>query len=208
MRRGGNTFRRSQSEPQATPINNLPGRYATEDWEVHYWDVSPWGEVRSRQASIQLPLGYSLACPVVAIGQRGCIHRVRRWGIQLYTRILDDIGFDPTRCLSPSDATAQGADDSALVRVLVLATHFDLPSYFVIASDEHPLLLFDPDGFLKGSYVRWFTHLGALAYLLSGGRVTGSFTNLLSEDPALYQEVLGIALDALRSQGEDEGEAG
>ena len=195
----GNTMRPSMAKDDGRPINNLPGLYSTEDWVVHYWDVGPRGELRSRQAVIQLPRGYAEVCPEIPIGQRGCVRSVRRWGVQCYSRMLQDTGFDPSRYLSGNRERFPGGDDEEIVSIVIHVTHFDLPAHFVIASQQHPLLLFDPQGLLKGSYTRWHTYLGALAYLVSGGKVTGSFGILHAEDPALYQEALTYLLKALQN---------
>jgi hypothetical protein len=193
-------MRPSAAEDDGRPINNLPGLYPVEDWAVHYWDVGAQGELSSRQSVIQLPRGYSQACPRVQIGQAGCVHKVRRWGVQLYTRILQAMGFDPSRYLSHDKPRFPGGDDAEMISILIHATHFDLPAHFVIASEQHPLLLFDPQGVLKGSYTRWHTHLGALSYLVSGGKVNGTFGQLRAENKPLYDEALGYLLEALGPQ--------
>jgi hypothetical protein len=84
-----------------------------------------------------------------------------------------------------------------MLSILIAATHFDLPSYFVIASAEHPLLLFDPQGILKGSFGRGFSYLGALAYIASGGRVAVPFARLPLEEPALYRQAVSFAIEAI-----------
>ena len=198
----GNTMRPSTAKDDGQPINNLPGLYPTEDWIVHYWDVEPQGELQSRQAVIQLPHGYADACPEVWVGESGCVHRVRRWGVQCYTRILQDIGFDPSLYLSHNRARFPGGDDDEIISILIHATHFDLPAHFVIASQEHPLLLFDPRGMLKGSYTRWHTHLGALAYLVSEGKRNAYFGGLHAENRSLYEQALRYLLQALKSKAE------
>ena len=192
-------MRLSSALDDGRPINNLPGLYPTEDWAVHYWDVGPCGELRSRQAVIQLPHGCAQVCPEIPIGQRGCVRCVRRWGIQCYSSMLQDMGFDPFRYLSGDRERFPGGDDEEIVSIIIQATHFDLPAHFVIASRQHPLLLFDPQGLLKGSYTQGHTYLGALAYLVSGGKVTGSFGVLHAHDPALYQEALNYLLKALQN---------
>jgi len=197
----GNTMRPSLAVDDGQPINNLPGLYPTEDWTVQYWDVEASGEVQKRQAVVQLPEGYAGACGEVVVGQRGCVHRVRRWGVQCYTRILQDFGFDPSQYLSHDAQQFPGGDDDEVISVLLKATHFDLPAHFVIASQEHPLLMFDPQGLLKGSFTRWFTRLGALAYMVSGGKVNRDFGELPEEDRSLYEEAMGYLLDALQDPG-------
>jgi hypothetical protein len=196
-------MRPSTARDDGVPINNLPGLYPVEDWVVHYWDVGAQGELDSRQAVIQLPLGYAQACPPVQIGQAGCVHKVRRWGVQLYTRTLQDIGFDPSNYLSQDRARFPGGDEAEMISILIHATHFELPAHFVIASEQHPLLLFDPHGVLKGSHVRWHTYVGALAYLVSEGRVNGTFGRLLAENRPLYDQALRYLLKAVRAQDEE-----
>ncbi|KPL22636.1 MAG: hypothetical protein AMJ93_06750 [Anaerolineae bacterium SM23_84] len=194
----GNTMRPSAAEDDGQPINNLPGLYPTEDWGVHYWNVDAQGALCSRQAVIQLPLGYANACPEVEIGQRGCVHHVRRWGVQCYTRILQDIGFSPASYVGHDRQRFPGGDDDEMIAILIQATHFDLPAHFVIASEEHPLLLFDPWGVLKGSYTRWHTYLGALAFMVSAGKRNAFFGRLHAENRSLYDEALTYLLQALR----------
>jgi len=207
-----NTMRLSTAQDDGRPINNLPGLYPTEDWVVHYWDVEAQGRLRSRQATIQLPLGYADACRPVSIGERGCVYHVRRWGVQCYTRILQDVGFDPTQYLSLDSCLADGgaepqaerllpAADGELIAILLRATHFDLPGYFIIASDQHPLLLFAPDGTLKGSHTSWHSYLGALVYLVSKGQVNRRFGRLYAADRALHDQVLQYLLQALQTSG-------
>lgn len=197
----GNAVRPSTARDDGLPINNLPGLYPTEDWAVHYWDVEAQGRLRSRQATIQLPRGYAGACLEVGIGEQGCVHSVRRWGVQCYTRILQDIGFDPCEYLSHDCQRFPGGDDEEIIGILIQATHFDLPAHWIIASEQHPLLLFDPQGLLKGSYTRWYTHLGALAYMVSGGKVNARFGHLHTEDRLLYNEALAYLLQALQQEG-------
>ena len=196
----GNTMRPSRARDDGQPINNLPGLYPTEDWVVHYWDVEPQGQLRSRQAVMQLPHGYCHACSEVRIGERGCVHGVRRWGVQCYTRVLQHLGFDPSRYLSHDSQRFPGGDDEELISILIHATHFDLPAHFIIASQEHPLLLFDPQGLLKGSYTRWHTYLGALAYIVSDGKRNACFGRLHAENKPLYDEALRYLLEALKSE--------
>jgi hypothetical protein len=191
-------MRPSTARDDGRPINNLPGLYPTEDWVVHYWDVQSRGDLQSRQAVIQLPLGYADACPAVRIGDRGCVHNVRRWGLQCYTRILQNAGFDPTLYLGHDETSVPASGDTGIISILIRATHFDLPAHFVIASDEHPLLLFDPQGILKGSCTHWYTYLGALAYIVSRGSVNSRFGRLRAENGALYDEAMAYLLEALR----------
>jgi hypothetical protein len=133
----------------------------------------------------------------VRIGQNGCVHNVRRWGVQCYTRILQDIGFDPTVYLSHDPERFPDGEDKEIISILIAATHFDLPAHFVIGSEEHPLLLFDPRGDLKGSFTRWHTHLGALAFMISEGKVNGHFRRLHAEDRLLYKQALAYLQQAL-----------
>jgi hypothetical protein len=196
-----NTMRRSAAQEDGRPINNLPGLYPTEDWVVHYWDVEPRGRLRSRQAIVQLPAGYAHACRAISIGEKGCVHQVRRWGVQCYTRILQDIGFDPGQYLDPHAEGSSGVD-GALITILLQATHFDLPGYFIIASDQHPLLLFEPDGTLKGSHTHWYSYLGVLAYVVSAGRVKRRFGRLYAANRTLHDEALQYLLQALQSTGQ------
>lgn len=197
----GNTMRRSTAPPDAEVINNFPGLYPTEDWMAYYWVVTEWGELVRRRATIQLPLGYTDVCWEVEIGQRGCIYRVRRWGLACYPSLLERMGFDPTPLLTHDRERFPGGDSQEILQVMIKATHFDLPGHFIIASDMNPLILFAPEGTLKGSYTRWRTYLGALAWLASDGHVDGNFELLRTTNQRLYQEAVNYLLSALKHQG-------
>lgn len=186
----GNVFRRSTAPTQATTLNNFPGRYPAEDWRARYWDVTETRTLVRREVTVQLPLGFGWVSPPVAVGQPGCIHAVRRWGLACRTSLLEEIPFDPTAHTSPE------ATDDEVMALMYGATWFDLPGYFIIASDEHPFYLYDPAGALKGAYVDWCTYLGALTYLYTDGDVKGSFLRVFRDSPSLYRQALAEILAA------------
>lgn len=198
LKYGSNTLRRSTAAPDTQVVNNYPGRYPTEDWQARYWTVTEEGDLQEKAVTVQLPRGCTAACLGVEVGQSGCVHRVRRWGFACYVSLLEEIGFDPTPLLTHDRERFPGGDDQELLQVMIGVTHFDLPGHFVIASQEHPFLLFDPQGILKGSYTRWYTYLGALAYLVSDGQVRASFQRLWGENAELYQEAVGFLRGALQ----------
>lgn len=180
----GNVFRCSAAPPGVTTVNNFPGRYPTEDWRAQYWDVTETGGLVRREVTVRLPLGFSRVSPPVTMGQPGCIYAVRRWGLACRTSLLEEIPFDSSTCLSPE------ATDEEVLHLVYGTTWFDLPGYFIIASDEHPFYLYDPAGVLKGAYVDWFTYLGTLTYLYTDGDVKGSFLRVFRESPSLYRLAL------------------
>ena len=186
----GNVFRRSTAPTQVTTLNNFPGRYPAEDWRARYWDVTETRTLVRREVTLQLPLGFGWVSPPVAVGQPGCIHAVRRWGLACRTSLLEEIPFDPAAHLSPE------ATDDEVMALMYGATWFDLPGYFIIASDEHPFYLYDPAGALKGAYVDWCTYLGALTYLYTDGDVKGSFLRVFRDSPSLYRQALAEILAA------------
>ncbi|HIP95856.1 MAG TPA: hypothetical protein EYH32_01430 [Anaerolineae bacterium] len=200
MRAVGNTLRRSSAPPDVRVINNFPGRYPTEDWQVAYWFVTEDGQLAHNRVTLQLPAGYARVCPPIAPGQDGCVYHVRRWGVACRTSLLERINFDPSVLVSLQPGQPDEAIDQELLRAMFLVTWFDLPGYFIIASDEHPLLLFDPEDYLKGSYTRWRTYLGALAFLVSGGKVNADFIRLCYEFPSSYEEAVEILLDILHGE--------
>ncbi len=197
VKSSGNMLRCSTAAPGARIINNFPNRYPTEDWQAHYWTVTEKGQLQTRGAIVQLPQGYTSICPEVEVGYNGCIYGVRRWGLACYASILEDIGFDPTPLLSGDRQQYPAGDEQEIMTVMIHATCFDLPAYFIIASQEHPFLLFDPQGVLKGTYTKWYTYLGALAYLVSDGAVQARFAHLWRENINLYNTALGYLLEAL-----------
>lgn len=192
MREDPNTLRRSSAPDDATILNNYPHCYPTEDWIARYWIVNEGGALQQRQVTLQLPQGFSAVCMPVKVGQAGCVRIVRRWGFGCYPEILNEINFDFAPLLkNPED------DADWLTHYFGVVT-FDLPGYFIIASPTHPFLLYAPDGILKGSYVEWRTHLGALSYII--GRLDASFVGLQIENNALYQQALGYLLQALEER--------
>jgi len=180
----GNVYRRSAASPEAAVVNNFPGRYLVEDWRTHYWTVTEGGALARREVTVQLPRGYSRVSSPVTMGQAGCIHAVRRWGLACRTSLLEAMPFDTSACLSLE------ATDEEVLSLMYGATWFDLPGHFILASDEHPFYLYDPVGILKGAYVDWYTYLGALTYLYTDGDVKGDFLRTWRESPSLYRQAL------------------
>jgi len=199
-RDAANIFRRSIAVPDTKVVNNYPDCYPNEDWQARYWTVTEAGDLQERAVTVQLPRGCTAACLEVEVGQSGCVHRVRRWGFACYASLLEEIGFDLAPLLTHDRKRFPGGDDQELLQVVIGITHFDLPGHFIIASQEHPFLLFDPQGALKGSYTRGYTFLGALAYLASEGRVKASFQQLWGENEELYQESVELLREALRRE--------
>ncbi|MGE5140336.1 MAG: hypothetical protein ACM3JD_12795, partial [Rudaea sp.] len=154
------------------------------------------GKLEEGRAILKLPRGVGQATERVDIGRPGVIENVRRWGVALRGGILEDIGFDPTPFLT-RDRSRFLTDDAEALFLITNVTHFDVPGYFVIASEEHPFLLFDPDGTLKGSYTRWYTYAGALTYLVSNGRAMISWGLTWQEDKELYQKIMKALEDEL-----------
>lgn len=196
----GNTMRQSTAPPDAEVINNFPGRYPTEDWRAYYWMVTETSDLMDRRVTIQLPRGYADVCPKVEIGQSGCIYQVRRWGVACYASLLEEMGFNPGPLLTHDQERFPGGEAQEILRMMIQATHFDLPGHFIIASQQHPFLLFDPEGTLRGSYTRWRTYLGALAWLSSEGKVNADFELLRITNPGLYREAVNYLLSALQGQ--------
>jgi hypothetical protein len=200
VRDAGNILRRSSAASDIKVVNNYPGCYPTEDWQARYWKVTEGGDLQEGKVTVQLPRGCAAACLETQVGQSGCVHRVRRWGFACYASLLEAIGFDLAPLLTHDRERFPGGDDQELLQVVISVTHFDLPGHFIIASQEHPFLLFDPQGILRGSYTRWYTYLGALAYLVSDGRMKAGFQQLWEENEKLYQEAVGFLMAALRRE--------
>jgi len=184
VRRGGSAYRSSAAPPDAAVINNLPGLYPVEDWRACYWTVGEDGSLSEHAVTLQLPVGYAAVCPPVWPGEPGCVLRVRRWGVGCRPSLLEPAGFDPIAVAGPD------APDEVLMGICFAATHFDLPGGFVIADPDYPLLLFDPDGRLKGSSTTGVSYLGALAFFSSDGRVASDFQRTRREAPRLYRDAV------------------
>ncbi len=198
-KRVGNQFRESSARAGELVAENLPNLYPVEEWRAFYWIMNREGELEDARAILRLPRGVGAVSPQVQIGQPGVIENVRRWGVALRGGILEDIGFDPTPILS-HDRTRFATDDAEALHVITNMTHFDLPGFFLLASEEHPFLLFDPTGTLKGTYTRWYTHAGALTFLVSDGKVTTSFGLTWQEDRELYQRIMKALDDELQKR--------
>ncbi len=198
-KRVGNQFRKSSARADELVAENLPNLYPVEEWRAFYWTMNPEGRVEEGRAILRLPRGVGQVTERVEIGQPGVIEHVRRWGVAVHGGLLEAIGFDPTPFLS-HDRTRFLSDDAEALHLITNVTHFDLPGFFLLASEEHPFLLFDPEGDLKGSYTRWYTHAGALAFLVTNGRLQTSFGLTWQEDRTLYRKVMQ-ALNELNEEG-------
>ncbi len=188
-KRVGNQFRESSARADELVAENLPNLYPVEEWRAFYWTMNPDGRVEEGRAILRLPRGVGEIAPRIEIGEPGVIEHVRRWGVALHGGILEEIGFDPTPLMS-HDRSRFLTDDAEALYLITYVTHFDLPGFFILASEEHPFLLFDPEGDLKGSYTRWYTHAGALAFLVTDGRLQASFGLTWQEDRGLYNRVM------------------
>ncbi len=189
MRRfSGDQFRKS-TQTSNTIVENLPNQFPVEEWRAFYWTLEPNGQLNTAHAVIHLPRGLGAVTRRVNIGEYGIIEHTRRWGITLRGGFIDYIDLD-LDALMTHDRSRFSSDDAEALHLMMLLTHFDLPGHFIIASDEHPFLLFDPQGDLKGSDTHWFTHAGALAYLVSDGEIKISFELVWEKDKELYKKVM------------------
>ncbi len=192
----GNQLRQSSAVSEQSFADNMPDVYPVEEWRAYYWTMDESGALVARSASIHVPAGATAVTAQVQIGETGVVESVRRWGVALRGQILEDIGFDTGSLLS-HDRSRFGSDDQEALHIVTNATHFDLPGYFIIASDEHPFLLFDPEGILKGSFTQWYTFAGALAYLVTDGRLQTSFSLTYEKDRHLYGKVMRALYELL-----------
>jgi hypothetical protein len=187
-RHAGDHFRQSLQRADAV-VENLPNRFPVEEWRALYWTLQPDGNLTTAHAVMHLPEGLGEMLPTVSIGQRGIINHTRRWGVTLRGAYVQGMNFD-LEALITHDRSRFPSDDAEALHLITMLTHFDLPGFFILASDEHPFLLFDPAGDLKGSDTRWFTQAGALAYLVSDGQIKISFDLVWAQDKELYKKVM------------------
>lgn len=198
-KRSGNQLRESSARADDLIADNLPNLFPVEEWRAFYWTMNAEGKVGEGRAVLRLPRGVSKVTPEIEFGDPGVIENVRRWGVALRGGMIEAIGFDPTPFLS-RDRSRFLTDDAEALYLVTNITHFDLPGFFLLASEEHPFLLFDPEGTLKGSYTRWYTYAGALAYLVSDGKVQASFGLTWQEDRGLYGKVIKILNEELEKK--------
>lgn len=190
---------RQSAQPANAIVENLPDLYPTEEWRAFYWTLEPDGKLATAHAVMHLPRGTHRVTPRVSIGEAGIVEHVRRWGVTLRGAFVQEIDLDLDALLT-HDRARFSSDDAEALHLMTLLTHFDLPGYFIIASDEHPFLLFDPEGDLKGSDTHWFTQAGALAYLVSDGQIKISFDLVWRKDKDLYHKVMQWLNDELQAK--------
>ncbi len=188
QKRAGDQLRESTAHPDQV-AENIPNRFPIEEWRAYYWTMNREGQLLEGRAVMRLPRGIAAATRELREGETGLIESVRRWGVSLRGQMLEAIGFDLSPLLT-NDRTRFPSEDAELLHLVTDLTHFDLPGFFVLASQEHPFLLFDPQGILKGRYTDWYTYAGALAYLVTDGRLATSFGLTWEKDRALYQKVM------------------
>lgn len=184
----GDQFRQSSQRRDAI-VENLPNRFPVEEWRAFYWTLEPDGNLTTAHAVMHLPRGLGQVTRSVNIGDYGIIEHTRRWGVTLRGGFMDYIDLDLDALLT-HDRARFSSDDAEALHLMTMLTNFDLPGYFIVASDEHPFLLFDAEGDLKGSDTHWFTHAGALAYLVSDGEIKISFDLVWEKDKELYKKVM------------------
>jgi hypothetical protein len=191
IRRVGNQLRESSASAEQLVADNLPDLFPVEEWRAFYWTMNADGRVVDAHSILHLPQGVAAVTRPIQIGENGVIEHVRRWGVTLRGGILEEVGFDPTPFLT-HDRALFPTDDAEALSLVTKVTHFDLPGFFILASEEHPFLLFDPSGDLKGSDTHWYTHAGALAFLVTDGRLATSFGLTWEKDKVLYQKVMRV----------------
>jgi hypothetical protein len=190
---------RQSTQPANAIVENLPNLFSVEEWRAFYWTLEPDGNLSTAHAILHLPRGTGQMTPRVTIGENGIVEHVRRWGVTLRGAFVQEIGLDLDALLT-HDRARFSSDDAEALHLMTLLTHFDLPGDFIIASDEHPFLLFDPEGDLKGSDTHWFTQAGALAYLVSDGQIKISFDLVWRKDKDLYHKVMEWLNDELEKR--------
>lgn len=188
----GDSLRESSAPPAASVIDNSAGLYPTDRWEATYFAVNRQGALTAHRIAVCVPAGLDRVCARVLLGQAGCIYAVRRWGFALRPSALEAAGFDP-------GLLATGNDDGELLQSFFRAAAFELPGEFIIASPEHPFRLVAGDGTLRGSFVRWRTYLGALAFFASGGQVDADLVRFWAEARESYVQAVEVCLSAIRS---------
>ncbi len=196
--RTGDSLRESSAPPGATVVDNSGGAYPTEGWEATYFSTSRTGALTAHRIAVRVPAGLAAACTPVRIGQPGCVYGVRRWGFALRPSALEAAGFDPSLLLDTSPSPPSHPPSAVeILRAMLQAASFELPGEFIIASPEHPFRLVAPDGILRGSWTQWRTHLGALSFFASGGRVDAAFIRFWAEARDSYHQAVDLCLAAL-----------
>ncbi|MBI4785635.1 MAG: hypothetical protein HY782_01120 [Chloroflexi bacterium] len=202
IKRVGNQLRESSARADQLVADNLPNLVPVEEWRALYWTMDPEGRLAEGRADLHVLQGVAAVTRPIRIGENGVIENVRRWGVMLRGGVLETIGFDPTPFLT-HDHDRFPSDDAEALYLVTALTHFDLPGFFILASEEYPFLLFDPGGDLKGSYTNWYTHAGALAYHVTNGRLATSFGLTWEKDRVLYSKVMRALRELMAEKKRD-----
>lgn len=137
-----NMDRPSEAERGVRLLKGPSDGYPAEAWLLDYWSVGPDLVVSRGEARCLLPAGYERAYAASGEPQpEGPIYKVRAWGIAFYTSFLKgcpEYLWERERLCGDDRGRQAGFN--------IDATHWDLPGYYVIASEQHPLRAFSPTG--------------------------------------------------------------
>ena len=159
-----NMVRPSSASPDLKILNGPSDKYPTEDWLLNYFSVEKNESISKREVICKLPYGYEKAWDEHGDPERleGPIYKVRAWGMEFcvyylkwcedYKKIRDSIVRNDRSSKACFDLDAIG---------------WDLPGYFIIASNEHPFHATSP---AKKRYVydSWCTFEQALSEIEKG----------------------------------------
>jgi len=137
-----NVFRPSSIDKSQTSLYGPSRDYKSEEWLLDYFYVDKDESVNRKRVGCFLPLGYEAAFLRYGDPNRkeGPIYKVRAWGVEFAARYVSFCG-DYVRVRNQRAKTPREIAEWDL-----LATGWDLPGYYTIASEEHPFTVISPGG--------------------------------------------------------------
>jgi hypothetical protein len=137
-----NVFRPSSTDKSQTSLYGPSRDYKSEEWLLDYFYVDENESVNRKRIGCFLPLGYEAAFLRYGDPNRkeGPVYKVRAWGAEFSARYVS-FCEDYVRVRNQRAKTRREIAEWDL-----LATGWDLPGYYTIASDEHPFTVISPGG--------------------------------------------------------------
>jgi len=137
-----NVFRPSSTDKSQTSLYGPSRDYRSEEWFLDYFYVDENESVNRKKIGCFLPLGYEAAFLRYGDPNRreGPVYKVRAWGAEFSARYVS-FCEDYVRVGNQRAKTRREIAERDL-----LATGWDLPGYYTIASEEHPFTVISPGG--------------------------------------------------------------
>jgi hypothetical protein len=155
-----NRYRPSTADPAQNTLYGPSREYPVEEWLLDYFFIEKNKSPVLRTVACMLPLGYEHAYERFGdkLFREGPIDKVRAWGIQFmyaFLRFCPD--YERIR-----NGLTKTQNEKRQFNLEAVA--FELPGYFMIASNEHPLIAYSPSK-KKFIYDYWLDEEQAIYYI-------------------------------------------